>query len=191
MAMRDELFGKYSEPHRAYHTLEHIAECLEVFAAMRALAADADLVEFAIWAHDIIYDTHRDDNERLSAEWARRALLDAGLPSARAAQAHALVIATAHVAPPADADSQLLVDVDLAILGASRKRFEEYERAIRREYSWVPEQVFRTRRTEILERFLQRPTIYTSAWCRERFESAARENIERSLRVLREDPPSL
>ncbi len=183
-ALRDELQSHYAEPHRAYHTLAHIEEIRAHFVPARGLARDADLVEFALWAHDVIYDPRRDDNERRSAEWARRSLLDGGFSSARAMEAHALVIATAHSSPPVDGDAQLLCDVDLTVLGAPPERFDSYERAIRREYSWVPEPIFRARRLEILTRFLARPTIYATAWFRDLFEAPARANLTRSAAAL-------
>lgn len=181
-----ELSAHYGAAARRYHTMGHIADCLAVASEHRALAFDADLVEFALWAHDVIYDPRRSDNERLSAEWARRALLDLSAPMAFAQDAYALVIATTHAAPPAAGDAQLVCDIDLSILGASAARFDAYEAAIREEYAWVPAPIFRTRRAEILEQFLARPTIYSTEVFRAKYESAARSNLARSLAVLRE-----
>lgn len=185
VSLWSDLRARYSEPHRAYHTLAHIGECLSHLAPARALAHEADLLEFALWAHDVIYDPRRDDNERRSAEWARRALLDAGRTSEYALRAHALVIATRHDAVPADEDARLLCDVDIAVLAAPRERFDEYEAQIRVEYAWVPEPLFRSRRAELIERFLARPTIYGTPHFRQTFEVAARSNLERSLAALR------
>jgi predicted metal-dependent HD superfamily phosphohydrolase len=185
-AVFTELSAHYGASARRYHTLGHIADCLAVVAEFRGSAVDADLVEFALWAHDVIYDPRRSDNERLSGEWARRALLDLGAPRAFAEEAYALVIATTHSAVPAAGDAQLVCDVDLSILAASAVRFDAYEAAIREEYAWVPAPIFRRRRAEILEQFLARPAIYATAECRERFEAAARSNLQRSLAVLRE-----
>lgn len=180
-----ELHVRYTEPHRAYHTLQHIAECLVQFERVRALAHDADLVEFALWAHDVIYEPQRDDNERRSAEWARRVLLDAGRSSEVALHAHALVIATQHDAMSTDDDARLLCDIDLAVLGAERARFDEYEAQVREEFAWVSEPVFRVRRAELIERFRARSSIYGTAHFRQTLEGAARSNLERSLRALR------
>lgn len=179
-----ELRDRYSESHRAYHSLSHIAECLVHFEASKALARDADLVEIALWAHDAIYDPRRSDNEQRSAEWVRDALLNAGLSGEQSTRAHALVLATTHESIPADADAQLLCDIDLAVLGAPRVRFDEYETQIRAEYAWVPEEVFRTRRAELLGRFLARPSLYSTAPFREAFERTARANLQRSLAAL-------
>lgn len=184
-ALWSDLRARYAEPHRAYHTMPHIAECLAHLERVRASAHDADLVEFALWAHDVIYDPKRDDNERRSAEWARRALLDGGCKSEFALRAHSLVVATSHDAVPADEDAQLLCDVDLAVLGASRARFDEYEAQIRAEYAWVPEPLFRSRRADVIARFLARASIYTTPHFRQTFETAARSNLQRSLEALR------
>jgi len=180
-----ELAAKYGAAARRYHTIGHIADCLIIAREHRTLAFDADLVEFALWAHDVIYDSRRSDNERLSAEWARRALLDLSAPMAFAQDVYALIIATTHAAPPSTGDAQLVCDIDLSILAASPARFDAYESAIREEYEWVPDPVFRTRRAEILAQFLARPAIYSTAVFRDKCESAARSNLTRSLAVLR------
>jgi predicted metal-dependent HD superfamily phosphohydrolase len=185
VALWSDLRARYTESHRAYHTLSHIAECLGHFHGARAIAHDADLVEFALWAHDAIYDPRRDDNERRSAVWARRALLDGGRTSDYALRAHALVVATSHDAIPADEDARLLCDVDLAVLAAPRARFDEYEAQIRIEYAWVPEPLFRARRADVIERFLARASIYGTPHFRQTLEPDARSNLQRSLAALR------
>jgi predicted metal-dependent HD superfamily phosphohydrolase len=181
-----ELSAHYGAASRRYHTMGHIADCLAVLSDARVLAFDADLVEFALWAHDVIYDSRRSDNERLSAEWTRRALIDLSAPMTFAHDAYALVIATTHAAAPAAGDAQLVCDIDLTILGASVERFDAYEIAIREEYAWVPDPIFRTRRAEIVEQFLARPAIYATPTFRDMYETAARSNLTRSLAVLRE-----
>jgi predicted metal-dependent HD superfamily phosphohydrolase len=95
-----------------------------------------------------------------------------------------LILATRHDASPATADARLLVDVDLAILGAPAARLDEYERQVRAEYAWVPGPIFRRKRREILEGFLSRPRLYGSEAFRATFEETARANLSRSIRTL-------
>jgi predicted metal-dependent HD superfamily phosphohydrolase len=178
------LVMSWSEPHRHYHTLQHLRECLEQFDAVRALAQRPAEVELALWFHDAFYDVYRDDNEARSAGWAADEVRRAGLPAEVAGRVHALVLATEHKEPPADPDAQLLVDVDLAILGAPRARFDESDAQIRREYGHVPEPDFRSGRRAILSGFLARPRLYSTRRFGDMLEGAARENLGRALARL-------
>lgn len=62
-AVYNDLVTRYSESHRAYHTLAHIQHCLDEFEQVRHLIANPDAVELALWYHDAIYDTKAKDNE--------------------------------------------------------------------------------------------------------------------------------
>jgi predicted metal-dependent HD superfamily phosphohydrolase len=171
------LLQRWAEPHRRYHTLQHLRECLALFDAHRALAAHPGEVELALWFHDAIYDTRRHDNEAASAEWACRVLREAGAAAEVVERVDALILATRHSQVPATPDERLLVDIDLAILGAAPARFAEYERQIRDEYGFVPGPVFRDKRAEILRGFLARPALFATAALAARFEAAARANL--------------
>ena len=180
-AVFDELVARYSEPHRKYHTVQHLGECLSHFEAVRDLAERPAEVEMALWFHDAIYDTQRHDNEETSADWAHKVLLAHGTAAAAAQRVHDLVMATRHTALPASPDAQLLVDIDLSILGAGAERFAEYEQQIRDEYAFVPPALFQQKRREILQGFLDRPVIYSTAHFRDALEARARENLRRSI----------
>lgn len=178
-ALRDELLARYAEPQRKYHTQQHLAECLALFDEVRASADHPDEVEIALWFHDAIYEVKGSGNEERSADWAVEALIGAGATQACAARVRALVLATRHSALPVTRDEQVLVDIDLAILGADTLRFDEYERQIREEYAYVPGIVFRYKRKQILRSFLERPRLYSTDLLHERFEARARENLRR------------
>jgi predicted metal-dependent HD superfamily phosphohydrolase len=180
----DALLARWAEPHRRYHTLQHLRECLALFAAHRGEAGRPGEVAVAVWFHDAIYDTARHDNEAASADWARRVLREAGAPDDVVAHVDALILATRHSQGPATPDERLLVDIDLAILGAEPARFDEYERQIRDEYGFVPEDAFRARRAEILRGFLARPALFTTASMASRFEAPARANLARAIARL-------
>lgn len=180
-ALHAELLARYAEPHRAYHSQQHLAECLALFDEFRHLAERPAETEIALWFHDAIYDVHRHDNEVRSADWARDALLDAGVAVDAADRVEALVLATRHSAAPATPDEQLLVDIDLAILGAAPARFAEYEAQIRVEYGHVPVAVFNEKRGAILAGFLARPVLFATEALRKRFEAPARQNLQRAL----------
>lgn len=180
----EQLIARYSEPHRAYHTVQHLEECFRKLTELEDHAQHLGEVELALWFHDAVYDVKRTDNEAKSAHWARAVALQAGVAKPAAQRIHSLVLVTAHEAIASDVDQQIVVDVDLSILGAPSERFEEYERQIRTEYAWVPEDLFRERRCEILAQFLARPKIFSTKTFLERYEARARENLARSLAAL-------
>jgi len=174
----------WSERHRHYHTPQHLRECLDLFEQVRGNAERPAEIELALWFHDAFYDPTRNDNEERSAKWARDSMLEAGLPAETADRLHALVMATRHEAAPEDADAQLLVDVDLAILGSDAKRFDESDEQIRREYAHVPEDEYRAGRRRVLGEFLARPRLYSTDYFYSRYERQARENLARTLARL-------
>jgi predicted metal-dependent HD superfamily phosphohydrolase len=180
-----DLTAGYSEPHRKYHTMQHLEECFAKLQELRALAHKLEEIELALWFHDAIYDTRRKDNEEKSARWARSAILEAGVAAPAGDRVYELVMATRHNAVPAGGDAQILVDVDLSILGASPDRFDEYERQVRQEYSWVPGLLFRRERRKVLEDFLKRRTLFQSKPFIAAYETQARANLQRSIDKLK------
>lgn len=181
----EALTTHYAEPHRHYHTVQHLAECLTHLDGARSLCQHETEVELALWFHDAIYDPRAKDNEAQSAGWAVRVMRDAGLPADAGERVRGLIMKTCHDAMPDTADARVLVDIDLAILGAHATRFDEYERQVRQEYAWVPGFLFRRRRREVLEGFLGRPAIYSTSFFNGMLEKKARENLARSLSALR------
>lgn len=180
-ALCDELQRRYAEPQRHYHTMQHLDECLGWFEREKTLAERPGEVALALWFHDAIYDVHAHDNEARSADWARQALLEAGAAADAAERVHALVMATRHDAVPQGRDAELLIDIDLSILGAERARFDEYERQVQAEYAFVPDEVRLPRRRAILQRFLDRDAIYATPRMHEQLEARARANLQRSI----------
>lgn len=178
------LCQRYAEPHRAYHTLAHVSSCLALFDEARHLVLCPTEVEAALWLHDVVYDPLTGDNEEQSARWAWDRLAGAGVPVARLAIIRDLILATRHDGSGSGADAQLVVDIDLAILGADWEAFDLYEQQIRQEYDWVPLDAFCEGRAKILTRFLQGEHVYQTAFFGERYEAQARENLAHSLRQL-------
>ena len=174
----NDVIASYNETHRHYHTQQHLTECLDNFAELRHLAKKPAEIELALWFHDAIYNPLRHDNEQLSAEWARSSVINAGLDKTIAEHIYGLVMATQHHERAADTDTKILIDVDLAILGAKPERFNEYEQQIRQEYLFVPEATFRMKRAEILQRFLGQTTIFNTPLFIKRYEQQARLNLK-------------
>jgi predicted metal-dependent HD superfamily phosphohydrolase len=181
-----DLLRRWAGPGRAYHGLDHLRDCLARLDDAPDDGADRDLVEAALWFHDAVYDPRAGDNEARSAELARATLAALGVPDQQATAVADLVLATRHREPPRGAEARLLCDVDLAILGAPAEDFDHYDRAIRLEYAWVPEMVYRPERAAVLRALLARRPLYVTAHFRDRYEQSARGNLHRALARLSE-----
>lgn len=176
--------GHYESSPRTYHNFGHIKQCLKEFDEAKSLPKEPDAVEMAIWFHDFHYDTHRKDNEERSAETAKEIIKAASLPDEFGKHVADLILATKHDIPPKDFDAQILVDIDLASLGYPEKVFNQNTAEIRKEYGWVPEKIFKTERSKILESFLKRETIYYTQFFYDKYEAQARKNITRAITQL-------
>ncbi|TGP96186.1 hypothetical protein EN851_06450 [Mesorhizobium sp. M8A.F.Ca.ET.208.01.1.1] len=188
-ALKTELSVLYHAAGRHYHNLAHIEAMLTLAGDYRTLLDDPEAVEAAIWFHDVIYDSRAKDNEAQSAALAEQKLAgrtDAG----RLSRVSAMILATAtHQLPlfddaAATRDASLFLDMDLSILGADAVAFDAYERAVRREYGWVEEPMWRAGRGAVLKTFLARPHIFHTQEFQQRFEPQARLNMARSLQAL-------
>ena len=175
------LLAAYAEPQRRYRTRQHLAECLAHFEAVQNRAQHPAEVELALWFHDAVYDIKGKDNELRSAQWAAQALGEAGLAEAICGRVHELVMATRHEVLPEHDDARLLVDIDLAILGADPERFAEYDAQVRAEYAWVPWPIYGIKRKQVLQGFLQRQAIYATPYFHARLEQQARANLRQAV----------
>lgn len=179
----ETLLAGYAEPRRHYHTLQHLDECFANFDRLADVGAHPGEIALALWYHDAVYDAQRNDNEAQSAQLARAGLRTAGAGEAVIERVAGLIMATRHHVPERDPDRAVLIDIDLAILGAAPQRFAEYERQIRAEYAHVPDALYREKRREVLEGYLGRSRIFATQRFYDAYEEPARENLRASLRA--------
>lgn len=183
--LRDALLGAYAEPSRSYHDTRHLSEVLDRLDELAEAGArfDPTPVLLAAWFHDGVYDGERDAEER-SAVWAEDALHGVAPEPIVAEVARLVRLTESHEPEPQDANGCALSDADLAILASPVERYDEYAAAVRAEYSHLDDDAFHQGRTEVLRRFLDRPQLFTTQYARDRWESAARANLERELEAL-------
>ena len=139
----DKLVAAYSAKGRFYHDRRHVAACLRHLETCRAQVARLPEVEIALWFHDAVYRPLASGNERNSADWAAAFLSACGAAPEAISRVHRLIMVTAHNAPTRSTDESLLVDIDLAILGADAPRYDAFEQAVRKEYRLVPAGIYR------------------------------------------------
>lgn len=184
--MTPALEAAYAEPHRRYHTRAHIEACLAELAAVPDLAGrERQLLTWALWWHDAVYDPKRSDNEEQSAELVRRDLPALGASPADVEEVVRLVLLTkGHTVAPDDRLGALMVSIDLSVLGSDPETYAAYAQGVREEYAHVPDEAFRVGRKAVMGRFLEAPVLFPANAYRERLEQRARENIAAELARL-------
>jgi predicted metal-dependent HD superfamily phosphohydrolase len=189
----EDLKRRYAEPRRAYHNWTHIEELLAQFDLNVRALNHPFAFRLAILFHDAIYDPRASDNEARSAD-----LLESTMKNAARTDdivcAKDLILAThKHTTAAVDrrfvSDAELFLDMDLSILGAGEGRFDDYDAAIREEYSFVPIETYRERRAEILKSFLARPRLYLTDDYHHRLDGIARANLQRAIGRLESEIP--
>lgn len=178
----DEIVEHYTEPSRYYHNLEHIQSMLKTVETLSPHALKPNEVKLATWLHDVIYDSKAADNEERSAAFAEELCIRLSIPDGRSIAS--LIIKTKTHDAGDDIDAQILLDADLAILGAGSTDYQSYREKIRREYAWVPESEYRPARRRILLQFLMRPRIYYRLI---ELEIRARANITAEIDAMSKD----
>jgi predicted metal-dependent HD superfamily phosphohydrolase len=189
----ENLLERWSEPQRRYHTLDHLLHVLNrvdelashTHAAGPDSGMDVDAVLLAAWFHDAVYRPDRSENEERSASLAERALPEAGLSDARTTEVARLVrLTVTHDPEPGDTNGELLCDADLAVLAGTPEAYAHYAAEVRREYAFVPDDAFRTGRSEVLRHLLGLPRLFRTSYAYDNWERVARRNLATELELL-------
>ncbi len=179
------LVAAWSEPHRRYHDLAHLAAVLGIVGRLAVHAADPAAVRLAGWYHDAVYDPRRGDNEEVSAERARiglRGLVD----DATVEEVARLVLLTAgHDPAPVDTNGAVLCDADLAVLAGPPESYAAYASAVREEYRHLTDEEFTAGRAAVLEHLLALPALYRLPETAAQWTDRARANLAAELSLLR------
>jgi len=181
----EDLLRRYAEPHRRYHTTEHLADVLSRIDELASGREDLFLVRLAAWFHDAVYaiPAGQVSNEEASARLAIRTLGRVGLEQEDLTQVARLVRLTeTHQPGTRDREGELLCDADLAILAAEPAAYDRYVEQIRAEYARVPEEQFLAGRLTVLTSLAHRELFRTGKG--RRLAGAARANLEREMRTL-------
>ena len=177
--------GAWTEPHRRYHDLAHLAAVLGIVDQLAGAATDPVAVRLAAWYHDVAYDPQRSDNEQVSAARARIGLLGL-VDEATVAEVERLVLLTAgHDPAPGDANGAVLCDADLAVLAGPPEAYAAYASAVREEYAHLSDEEFTAGRTAVLEQLLALPALYRLPQVAGQLTARARANMTAELALLR------
>jgi predicted metal-dependent HD superfamily phosphohydrolase len=174
----------WSQPHRRYHDLAHLAAVLGLVSALPG-ASDPDAVRLAAWYHDIAYEPDRTDNEQVSAARARVGLHGL-VADERVSEVERLVLLTAgHEPAPGDANGAVLCDADLAVLAGPPDAYAAYASAVREEYGHLSDAEFTAGRIAVLEHLLALPALYRTPEAAAQWADRAAANMTAELTLLR------
>ncbi|HEX6843013.1 MAG TPA: hypothetical protein VF113_15865 [Stellaceae bacterium] len=177
----------YGQPHRHYHTLAHVDDCLreaDVFQAAEPAFLTAEMwcaVELALWFHDVIHQPRAEDNEERSADVFDAIASAAMVPPPFIAAVRRLILATKLDSPSPTVEEQVIIDCDLSSLGYAPALFRRSGVAIRKEYGFVSDEDFAETRRATFLRLSQRPGIFRTEFMRQRYEQQARANLAAAL----------
>lgn len=189
------MLDAYANPPRAYHHFGHVQDVLVHYRMVDAGPGwhRPNEVWLAVLYHDAVYVPGRSDNEavsaRLAIEHIERGWPQAGIDAQRVAD---LILLTARHGGlraedvgmgEAGEDACLFLDCDMAILGATPEIFAAYDRAIAEEYRAVPRWLYRIKRRQFFKKLLASDRVFLSDFFRDRFEAAARRNLQAALKA--------
>lgn len=181
-----EIAKNYADKNRYYHNLSHIHSMLHRAKENRKQIIDFDSLLFAIWFHDIIYKSSKNNNEEKSAEFASSALINFSkekihfntvVPLIISTKSHQILLKENH-------DNAFLLDFDLAILGQDWEIYEAYIQNIRKEYKLYPDFLYNPSRKKVLENFLNRKMLFFTEKYQDLFEEKARINLTKEIELL-------
>ena len=186
LAALDDVVARHREPHRRYHGVRHVTwvvRHVHELAPDVAMTDEAAVVAAAFF-HDAVYDPRAVDNEERSAQLAERVLAELGWPADRRLAVGAMVRATSAHGAADDIDTAVLLDADLAVLGAEPAAYQAYVTGVRAEYAHVDPSAWRVGRGQVLRDLLARRPLYATAAGRARWESRAAANMTAELASL-------
>lgn len=179
-----EIFTKYSEPKRHYHTIDHLEALITDLNEVKSKITDCDTMLFAVFYHDIIYKASSSTNEGDSAKLAMKRLTEIGYPADKIAKCANMILATKLHQLSEDNDTNYLIDADLGIIGKTPEDYQKYTEQIREEYSIYPDFMYTSGRKKALQHFLQIDSIYKTKHFSNKYEQQARINISNELEEL-------
>ena len=173
-----ELVSRWSDPHRHYHDVRHLAGTLGALDQLEDDVASSPVVQLAAWFHDAVYEGVAGVDEQQSADLAEQMLGD--LPPRDVGEVVRLVLLTSHHHPePGDAAGAALCDADLAILGAIPGRYDVYVRDVRLDYAHVDDASWVVGRTAVLDSLLALEPLYRTPVARDLWAERALANLQR------------
>ncbi|QCK17079.1 HD domain-containing protein [Mangrovivirga cuniculi] len=177
-----EIEKNYTSGSRYYHTLEHLSNMINEMENVESEIQNKDALLFSIYYHDIIYKATKGNNEHQSALLFKRRVSKTSFP--HIAECIAQIEATKEHKLSSDKDTNILLDLDLSILGASPEEYKRYCQNVRKEYWIYPNFIYKKGRKKALKHILELDPIYKTEYFKDKYEARAKENLKDELSQL-------
>ncbi len=179
-----DITKQHSKKNRYYHNLYHLENLYHNLLEIKARIKHWDIVLFALFYHDYIYNVLKQDNEQQSAKKAEKVLNTLKIEKKYIALCSKIIIATKGHNVSKNKDVNYFTDADLSILGNDWKTYEEYYKNVRKEYKYYPDFAYNKGRIKVLLHFINMPVIFKTNHFYDKFEMSAKENLHREIDVL-------
>ena len=185
-----QLTTLYTQPHRYYHNINHINDCLTelesipqhgvTFGGHQLVGVDCDIIEKAIWYHDAVYNPYSKHNEHRSA-----ALLpDEKIGNDYYDNVREAILATAkhlEIQENIQLTTKIMLDIDLSGFGQPFDICWKHAQNIRKEYYNTNDFDFLTGRLKFLNTIDNRSALYYTKYFYDKYEVQARRNIAEEI----------
>lgn len=178
----NEIEKNYSSKSRHYHNLGHLKNMITELDKVQSDVKNLDTLMFAIYYHDIVYKATKSNNEHQSALTFKNRITKTSFKNLRECM-HQIEATKEHKLSN-DNDTNILLDLDLTILGKSYKEYKRYCDNIRKEYNIYPDFMYRKGRRKALKSILELDYIFKTDFFKQEYENQAKENLMLELKQL-------
>lgn len=178
----NEIEKNYTSSSRHYHNLEHLEAMFKDLEKVVSHVENLDTLLFSIYYHDIIYKPTKNNNEHQSALLFKKRMSVTSFQLVPECMDQ--IEATKDHKVSTDNDTNILLDLDLTILGKNPKDYRNYSEAIRKEYQMYPDFIYRKGRKKVLKHLLELNPIFKTDFFKAEYENQAKVNIEGELKEL-------
>ncbi|WP_051477593.1 HD domain-containing protein [Aquimarina pacifica] len=179
-----DIARQHSKKKRFYHTLAHLEHLYKNLSKVQNKIIDWDMVLFALFYHDYIYNALKQDNEEQSAKKAVKVLYSLQVTDRRIMHCKDLILATKGHQISENNDINYFTDADLSILGSDWLTYKTYFTNVRKEYKYYPDFMYNKGRIKVLNHFIAMPKIFKTSFFYEHYENNAKNNLRQEIKIL-------
>ncbi len=175
---------KHTKKNRYYHNLSHLEHLYKQLTQVKDQIKDWEMVLFALFYHDYIYNALKQNNEEESAKKAINMLSLLSIDTHQIELCNDIILATKGHHISKNNDINFFTDADLSILGSSWNQYETYFKNVRKEYKYYPDFMYNKGRIKVLQHFMSMPKIFKTEYFNTSFESNAKNNMQQEINLL-------